>query len=413
MKKMSIKLVIMMAVCLHLTACGKKKSDGDVQSQQQTQAPIPTDSSTETGDAGEKTDVVTAQDDQNKSDKSDKSENQKDPSVPSTPGAKIHVKTKSLPGSEKGSSRQISDNESLEKLRQAADRFSGAADDYLRTYLIAQEDSLSEEQQILNLRAAQNIQSANLKIDYNRTGDVAMTLNMGSGANKKTILLGGIMKQDRTASLRSGQESLRANLKCMDVATEQNNCETALVTMKMNNADVKIIFRRSNMEIGADFGMKQCMTQACEDVYAMFRQSDKELDIKDIKSIKVAKLESYEIINGRSAFRAIIRTRGNTSGGQIEAIVIAGDLLNQEVMPTMNATTDRTIKIEDLVDLRNISIHTNFQNAMSDVRIVGNDGQGKISMKVNMKRLGNGANDSFDLSFKRVSGELMPLVQLL
>lgn len=386
MKAMWIKIVLMTAVSLQLAACGKKKSDeASVQAAPQTQQSEQKQPDQDTPDKDasvEKTPTTSGETSatDSKSENKDQDsavEDLKRPQV-STPG---HQDVQKAPKQEK--------TESLG----SDDKYSGAADDYLRTLLKAKEEQLSETQRNANKKAALSIQSTTLRIDSNNTGDVALSVVIKSGKDSNSILLGGIMKADRTSQLKSAKHSLTAQLKCMDIGM---TCETALVTLKMNQAAVNIIFRRTNMEATADFGHKQCLTQACEDIFSVFKQTEE--GIKDVKNIVVQKLESTEIIGGRSSFRGILTTAGN------ESVVIGGDLLNEEVYPAMNLQADRTMKVEDLVDLSRMkNLKDNLHKSLSDVRIVGNDGLGTIRMRVNMKMLDNGTRDVFDLTFKRIS----------
>ena len=417
MKTMSMKLVIMMAVCLHLTACGKSKSDSSVQAAPTVEAPTMPDDVSKAETTDEAGDQV-ASEDQNKDD-----QNKKDTDVPTAPGNEIHAKTQSVDEKEKKPVAQkieSSGNVSIDELRKEANKYSGASDDYLRSFLMSKERSLSESQQIKNMKAAQSILSANLKIDRplvdgNRTivpgsGDIALSLTTGSSKNKRTVLFGGLMKSDRTSKLRS-RDGINAELVCMDAPI--SGCEVALVSLKLGSGDVKIIFRKTAVQIDDDFGRKQCMTQACEDIYAMFRQSDAAVGIVDVKTIANSKMETVEVINGKSTFRTIIRTRGNTRGGQVEGIMIAGDLLNQDLNPVMNIPAVREFNANDIPDFLGFNIQTNMHRAMSDVRIVGNDGIGSITVNVNMKMLENGSNDSFSMKMTRLGNDIRPSVTTL
>lgn len=243
-----------------------------------------------------------------------------------------------------------------------------------------------------------------MKIDYNMTGDVAMSLVIGNSKSKKTVILGGLMSPNRTSKLRGADKNIQADLKCMDVTDAGlKSCETALVKVKMSaKASVNIIFRRTNMIATANFGQKQCQTQACEDIYTLFKQTED--GVRDWKNITLAKLESTEVIGGRSTFKGILRTRAG------EAIVIGGSLLKNE----MNQVADRTMSLEDLVDFRDMkNLKDNMHKSLSEVRIIGNDGMGGIRMRVDMKKLENGSRDSFEMNFQRISRELMPLISEL
>ena len=94
-------------------------------------------------------------------------------------------------------------------------------------------------------------------------------------------------------------------------------------------------------------------------------------------------------------------------------ILIAGDLLNQDLNPVMNIPAVREFNANDIPDFLGFNIQTNMHRAMSDVRIVGNDGIGSITVNVNMKMLENGSNDSFSMKMTRLGNDIRPSVTTL
>lgn len=455
MGTMTMKMLVMIAICLHLAACGKSKNDSAEVSAAPAgpTLPVPTESvpapttdpDPTSGDENESNngnnqqsgDQVADQtqstaNEQTNSQVGDEgalgSENETSSTVdqnPRTPkktnpkktkpakqsGSATSGSTATTSGSQSNSgpannNNTVSSNAtgSIEEMQKNANKFSGSSADYLRTFLQAKEAAIeSSQKKAANLKAAQKVLSASLKIDFNRTGDLALNVNLGTPANKKTINLFGVMKSDRTSILKSSDQKISAKLQCMDIEyADVKSCETALVTMQIESGTVNIIFRRTNMTAKADFGSKQCMTQECEDLYALFRQT--ELNIRDWKNITVSKLETVEVINGISTFKAIMITRAN------EVMVIAGNLLNPDVFPVMNQVAQRTLNLQDLIDARGLAgLKDNMHKSMSEVRIVGNNGKGQIQLQVNMKALGNGSRDSFNLQLTRVSKDIKSL----
>lgn len=290
-----------------------------------------------------------------------------------------------------------------------AKKFSGSADDYLRSFLENKQAQVSDEaQKNRNLKLAYGIRSANLKVDYNASGDVAVSIVVGSNdKDQKTILLGGSLDGQREAKLvgASKKSGASGSIKCMDqVENGLFTCENAVVSLKLNKADAKIIFRRTNVALNAIFPNTNCRTQECENMYSLFRQTEEK--IHDRTTIKKAKLETAEVIQGRSSFRLVIITNNQ------EVITVGGPLLNPSVHSVTNIPADRSLKIEDLVDLHTMdNYRTNMQRSLNDVRIVGNNGHGVINLQIKMKMLEDGVQDQFQLDLERLQRNIEPTVE--
>jgi hypothetical protein len=282
--------------------------------------------------------------------------------------------------------------EQIKKMENQALRFAGSSNDYLRIKAAADLALVSDENQRLkNLVLANSIQSGRIKIDYNNTGELDMSLKIGeSSKTAKTYDFGGQIENGQ-ATLLSKQG--RGTLKCMDVGT---TCENLVVDLRINGADAKIIFRRTNVDWAAKFPPVNCATQECENFYTLARQS--EVGTYDKNTTRTAKLETMEVINGRSTFKFILITKAD------QIVTIGGELLSPVKYPLTNLPADLRQDADDLLDLQNdANYRTNMQQSLSDVRIVSNDGLGKIEMLVNFPKQNNGAQDNFALTVTRIN----------
>lgn len=382
MKNLWLKTVVALAICASFSACAKK-SDGSSVNEPKKEATGEAPPSRGSEDQGSGPEVKTPQ-------TQTPSQNNQQGSTNNTTANAVDADTQTM-------------------LAEAA-KYSGSADDYLRSYLEHKQSQVSDaNQKNLNLKLAYGIRAASLKIDYNDTGDVAVAVEIGGNdKNKQTIVFGGSLMGQREAKLVASSKKSKASgsIKCMDqLENGQFTCENAVVSLKINKADAKIIFRRTNVHLAAKFPNTNCKTQDCENMYSLFRQT--EVGNHDRMTITKAKLESSEVIQGRSAFRLIILTK------QKEVITVGGPLLNPNANAVTNIPADRTLKVEDLVDLNSMeNYRTNMQRSLNDVRIVGNNGHGKINLQVKMKMLEDGVQDQFQLDLERLQRNVEPTVDM-
>ncbi len=71
--------------------------------------------------------------------------------------------------------------------------------------------------------------------------------------------------------------------------------------------------------------------------------------------------------------------------------------------PTLNTPVDRTLTTEDWIDPDTREIRKNRMNeSLNDVRLISNDGHGRLNLVVNMKMREDGRRDTFQLRLERM-----------
>lgn len=409
MKQMWLKTVIAIAICLNFSACGKSKDSSSADPAPAATTPEKKDATT-TGNTS-KDGTKTNQGDQIKV-LGGNTQNQ--PGIQSGAGSSAGNVSSTSASNGRGRAegqveqKQSESDEQIQNMLADAQKYSGSSADYLRPFLVKTQTEVKDEQQrIRNLKLANSIRTASLKVDHNGTGAVDLSILLAD--QREAIHLGGDFDVTRETKVqgRLGKLVMSGKLKCMDeVSADGATCENVVASINMQKSNVKIILRRTNIELKAAFPNANCKTKECEDMYKLFRQT--ELNVTDLNTVQSAKLETFEVIQGRSGFRLIVINKAK------EVITAAGALLNPEKFQVTNLIADLSVNADDIMDLLKMnSYNTNMQSTLNDVRVTGNNGQGKITLQVNMKMLDNGTQDQFQIEAKRISRRIMPILETI
>jgi outer membrane biosynthesis protein TonB len=296
------------------------------------------------------------------------------------------------PGNQQQDSRQNGDDsdvlseEQIAALLKKADQYSGAADDGLRAYLRVKQDQISDSRsRSANIKFASQIQRARLKISTaQRTVGLKMILQ------NEEVTLTGALQSDRSAMLngRAGSTRITGKVLCFDRATSNRACSTNVVSLEMSGARAQIIVRNTALSMDTVFPEHNCMTPACQNFYIFFRFT--EVDLINSKTMKQAQMESFEVIQGRSGFKVLAVSNGG------EVFTMAGPLLKPSIAQNENRPADTTLDADDLVDENGEIRKTSLNEALGDVRILGNDGRGNIHLSIKI-----GSQDGFRLGLNR------------
>ena len=327
------------------------------------------------------------------------------------------VKEEPIPEENTGSginfSENISEQEVANMLNEAR-RYSGTASDGLREYVTDKvEQEANGVQRAKNLKFASSIVTAKLKKSPKGKYVLLQVKIVETGKEKekdreRTITYSGVLstqKRSNKIELSSRDKDgktlkeQKGSLICLDEGRPQMmDCQTKVAEITLNKAVARIILRKSPIEINADFGSTKCRTQECEDVYALFYDygSEKQGKVAAAFDPKQTYMETFEVIQGRSAFNILIVSRGG------EAMKMEGPLANPELYPQLDTELNRRLTQDELVDSATQKLRkTKMNESLNDVRLQANDGQGNLLIKVRMKVLENGSRDMFDLTVSR------------
>lgn len=315
---------------------------------------------------------------------------------------------------QKEDSQQLSE---LQQRRNASKLFSGAADDILRAVLEARMESVKDENLALrNIRMAQSITDARLKLDQS-TGDILVLVKMKGADNKETdTLLAGSLAEGADGFKVSDLSAIQANgvvsgkIVCMDADPTQ--CSTSHVRLEVGEvgrrAIVNIIFRNTNLKITGSFPESVRTIREMEDFYSLIKNT--ELKRTCDNSLQAGKIETAEVIQGKSIYKVFLKSYGN------ELIMMAGELRRSQ-NGGLNLQASREISDSDLVNMeQNIQYRTRIHETLRNLRLVENSGMGGLVFMADFTaRVGaqqNGQKSTVQIRIDRKQTELRRLFNL-
>jgi hypothetical protein len=397
MEKMWMRSVVTLALCLSVAACGKNKDGGSAPVE--AKPPAPTTPATDNNAGGTLKPAVEPENADMKGNKANPEVDRKKPHrAQEKPHGSDNANHENHSGSEtskpkveeKDDKRAEPATDVFEAMLEDSKKYSGAADDGLRELLTYKQTQLGEAQRTRNAKFARTIQRATLRTD-SVTGLKKITLTIGN----KEVGFVGRTNQGSKMDLPSNAQGFSGNLTCMDELSDAGQtCETGVAEISYKTATVQIIFRETALTMNADFGDHSCLTPDCDSLYNLFRYSQQK--IVQSNTLKQAVMSSSEVIFGKSEFTVTILTNEN------QIMKISGPLINPFMKPTTDIAADRSLTQADLIDPSTRQIRkTSMNEALNDVRIVTNDGRGRIGLLVKMRMQEDGRADNFQVLLER------------
>jgi hypothetical protein len=269
----------------------------------------------------------------------------------------------------------------INELEMLSKTYTGTANDPVRKFLELRMDDVKDARvKLRNLEAAAIIQDARLKIDYSN-GDVAIQLEMKRGNSTQTMTLGGTLEGNGQKSTQILTETAGAKvagtLKCLDAQTD--TCEVSHLRLQIgetgNRSTVNIVFRKTNVNLKSQFPAATRSVPEMETLYSIIRHT--ELNTNTTGKIESAKLETFEVIKGKTGYRFILKTLNK------EMIVMSGDLKDQRVTGGAGQPAIRAISESDLINANGEVVYkTKLHDSLKDLKLVNNNGYGALSFEV-------------------------------
>ncbi len=290
------------------------------------------------------------------------------------------------------SANEILSEQERQTLLRRADLFSGSADDALRSYLQTKLSKASNSRnRDANLKLASEIKRAHLQINSANQAVIFKLI-----LDKEEVQLSGRLNADHSASLEgksADRKSISAKVLCFDQDPKNRNCSTNLVLISVGHARAEILMRDTAISMDAVFPDHNCMSAACQNFYIFFRFT--EVDLINAKTLQLARMESFEVIQGRSGFKILGVTNGE------EVFSLAGPLLKSNSTATENLLGSSALDADDLRNSRGELRRTTLNDAITSLRIRGNDGRGNLQLSISTKGDADSAPDSFQLNVSR------------
>ncbi|MFM6930042.1 MAG: hypothetical protein ACKOX6_16340 [Bdellovibrio sp.] len=267
-----------------------------------------------------------------------------------------------------------------------------------------------------NSAAAQSVVSAIIStMGSSNSSNVVVTLKIQENGRVKVYNLAGYSGAGANSTIQleaarsgnglstTGQRSVEGTLRCMDY---DGGCETALAKIKIGSSTVDVVFRTTNADLyfSLPAAGRSSGNPEFERVQNMALNTIRRIYSDDNRA-KTAKMNSWEVVNGRSGFNVSIKTFEN------ELLAFAGPLLIPRSGTAVNVVLAKIGKdSEDALDLlsrQNSSLK--LANTMGDARLVANNSLGQVRVSLKMRKRSNYAQDQMEVTFMR---RIKPLVEL-
>lgn len=266
--------------------------------------------------------------------------------------------------------------------------YTGAGQDGLMNSFKATALTVPAAQQALNSKLAKAVVGARLSKagGQDLSIDLAIdeTINGQGGVKNyrlKATAEGDLMRL--SASSSSGALAFQGGyLKCLDL---DGSCSNAYAKIKMSGAYTRVIFRKSYADT---FYLYQTgiVGNAGYDLlksYVLNRKNNAATSQK-IDGVEVS---SYEVTNGRGAMGVQITTQDNEMVGLNVPLLVSGNA------SIVDAAVSKSADISKSYDLASSAGYSSrLSQAISDARIVANNGQGQMKLKLNFQGASGGGS---------------------
>lgn len=224
---------------------------------------------------------------------------------------------------------------------------------------------------------------------------------------QQIVLKGRMVKGQQAelfaANLLGKKLGAQALLKCLDA---NGGCDTSVLTLNFGDIrkeqKVQVIFRTSSFNYSVKFPDTQIRSSLYEKFVGLFMNSRyTNLPAEEKNVLKLRKMESFEVINGRSAVKVTLQSLEN----EILTFKFAG--LKDDQQGGFNEAVDKQVTLEDGLTLaQGESFSTQLGQAISEARLVGNDGRGEFKLSLKMKELESSNDDTVDLTLTRTQNKI-------
>lgn len=295
--------------------------------------------------------------------------------------------------------------------------YTSSSTDELLNMLRGRNERVDQYSRQANLQAASSVLSAKLSVD-GMSGDAIVTLKIQEGREVKVYNVAGGMSEGGYASpLKSvrggngekttGLRALEGTIKCLDL---DGLCENTFVRLKIGTAGVagsgaiiNVVFRNSVADLYFNLPGKYSDNPEYLIMREFIRNTITQQNTDN--KIKQARMNSFEVVNGRSGVALTMKGVNN------ELLGFSGPLLAPEAGTGVNINLSRIAKDQDdSLDLISLDkSQLNYANWIGDARMVANNGLGQVKLALKMRKRSNYAQDVFAVTFMR---KIKPLVDL-
>ncbi len=293
--------------------------------------------------------------------------------------------------------------------------YTSSSTDELLDFLRRRNQRVNWETRQANIRAASAVEYAKIGFD-DMSDDAGVTLKIREDGEEKIYNLSGSMVEDYASSSKlravrsangyktTGTRAIEGTLKCVDL---DGGCKNMLARLKIgssNSAIFYVVFRNS----AADLYFKLPGNFSNNREYLTIRDMvfNSILDRNSDNKLNIIRMNSWEVVNGRSGVTLTMKARNN------EFLGFAAPLLAPEAGTGVNVRLARLgAEYEENTDLtkdwKNDKL--NYANWIGDARLVANNGLGQVRIALKMRKRANYTPEVFTVTFMR---KIKPIVEL-
>ncbi len=275
--------------------------------------------------------------------------------------------------------------------------YTGSNADFIITKLLAEEQVKLADEQNRNAVLAANVWAMSYVIDSSAQLWIDIEFKKGNGLSKvqvKTAYKSGAAMQVQANTGSATSMDITAD--CLDTNLMANSCANLLVTFTQDGAQATALLRQTLANVWFEYEKVQ---EANEYATLVEFFKNAKLDIETPNKIDLAYLNTFEVVNGKSGFKAVIVGKKN------QIIAFEADLLLKSDLsaPMIPVIKDTKFNALDLWMGRLPSKDLAFTHAISDARLVQNNTKGQITIDMMVNSASSGSKNAFTLKFTRIS----------
>lgn len=292
--------------------------------------------------------------------------------------------------------------------------YTSSSTDELLNFLRARNNTVGERYRRMNIEAAASVTFAKMSVD-SLSGDGIVTLKLKEYGKDVVYNLAGSSASGPANPLRlvragngektTGSRLMEGTWKCVDF---DGGCENVFVRLKIGGGDdsaiINVVFRNSKMDLWFSLPGEPSGNPEYLRLHELAINTIKK-NINSANRLKVATMNSWEVVNGRSGVTLYMKAHNN------ELLAFAGPLLAPEAGTGVNIVLSRLAQDKedslDLIETNSTSLR--YQNFIADARLVANNGLGQVRVKFKVRKRVDFAQDQFAITFMR---RIKPLVEL-
>ncbi len=272
--------------------------------------------------------------------------------------------------------------------------YTGSSSDAVINNLALQEQNKEAGEFARNAQLAASVWDMSYLVDSSGKLFIDIKFLRGGGLSKLQVNMPYTPGRNMNISANSSGMLVDITAKCIDASMTSERCSNLLVTFTQNGAQAKAVLRQTYADVWFEY---QDVRQF--DEYARFVEFFKNahVDSEVPNKLEAAYLHTYEVVNGKSGFTALV------AGKQNQLIALEADLL---VKPDLSAPQIEVLKETRFADVdmwmgRQGARDMGYSSMINDAKLVQNSTKGQITIDMNVVTPA-GQSSKFTMRFTRV-----------